>query len=80
MRRCGSRSRPASLTPDDARPAIDGVEEVTGDEVSTVIVDPRPGRRCSPRWPRPMRSAGLQVSGATLEDVFLALTGREYRA
>jgi ABC-2 type transport system ATP-binding protein len=24
--------------------------------------------------------AGLQVRGATLEDVFLALTGREYRA
>jgi ABC-2 type transport system ATP-binding protein len=24
--------------------------------------------------------AGLRVSGATLEDVFLELTGREYRA
>jgi ABC-2 type transport system ATP-binding protein len=24
--------------------------------------------------------AGLQVRGGTLEDVFLALTGREYRA
>jgi ABC-2 type transport system ATP-binding protein len=24
--------------------------------------------------------AGLRVSGATLEDVFLTLTGREYRA
>ena len=24
--------------------------------------------------------AGLQVKGATLEDVFLTLTGREYRA
>ena len=24
--------------------------------------------------------SGLQVKGATLEDVFLALTGREYRA
>ena len=52
---------------------------MTGDEVSTVI---------STREPAPVLAAladadalgGLQVRGATLEDVFLALTGREYRA
>ena len=68
----------AVLTPDDAR-RLSGVEEVTGDEVSTVI---------STRDPAAVLAAladadalgGLQVQGATLEDVFLALTGREYRA
>ena len=56
-----------------------GVDEVTGDEVSTVIAT---------RQPAPVLAAlaeadalaGLQVRGATLEDVFLDLTGREYRA
>ena len=56
-----------------------GVEDVESDQVSTII---------STRTPAPVLAAladadaldGLQVSGATLEDVFLDLTGREYRA
>jgi ABC-2 type transport system ATP-binding protein len=67
-----------SLSVELAR-SIEGVEEVTGDKVSTVIATRRPA---------PVLAAlaeadaleGLQVRGATLEDVFLDLTGREYRA
>src|SRR6185312_5902667 len=63
----------------DRAAAIDGVDAVSGDGVSTVI---------STREPAPVLQAlagmdaltGLQVRGATLEDVFLQLTGREYRA
>ena len=59
--------------------ALPGVDKVEGDGVSTVI---------STRAPGPVLSAlaeadalgGLQVRGATLEDLFLSLTGREYRA
>ncbi|MEU4803655.1 ABC transporter ATP-binding protein [Actinosynnema sp. NPDC023587] len=59
--------------------AIRGVEDVQEDEVSLTI---------STRKPAPVLSAlaergtldGLQVRTATLEDVFLDLTGREYRA
>ncbi len=67
-----------SLPVDQAR-GINGVDEVHGDLVSTVITT---------RQPAPVLAAlaeanaleGLQVRGATLEDVFLNLTGREYRA
>ncbi|MFD7656888.1 ATP-binding cassette domain-containing protein [Actinosynnema sp. NPDC059797] len=66
------------LTEADAR-AISGVEQAHEDEVSLTI---------STRRPAPVLSAlaergtldGLQVRTATLEDVFLNLTGREYRA
>ncbi|MBY8854153.1 ABC transporter ATP-binding protein, partial [Saccharothrix sp. MB29] len=59
--------------------AISGVEDAHEDEVSLTI---------STRRPAPVLSAlaergtldGLQVRTATLEDVFLDLTGREYRA
>ncbi|MFD4641157.1 ABC transporter ATP-binding protein [Lentzea sp. NPDC058436] len=59
--------------------ALDGVDEAQEDEVSLTI---------STRRPAPVLSAlaergaldGLQVRTATLEDVFLNLTGREYRA
>ncbi|CCH34526.1 ABC transporter ATP-binding protein [Actinosynnema sp. NPDC047251] len=59
--------------------AIQGVEDAHEDEVSLTI---------STRKPAPVLSAlaergtldGLQVRTATLEDVFLNLTGREYRA
>ena len=68
----------SALTAGHAR-SLDGVDEVTGDGSSTVIATRRPA---------PVLAAlaeadaltGLQVRGATLEDVFLALTGREYRA
>ncbi|MFD1146731.1 ABC transporter ATP-binding protein [Saccharothrix hoggarensis] len=66
------------LTREAAR-AITGVEDAHEDEVSLTI---------STRKPAPVLSAlaergtldGLQVRTATLEDVFLDLTGREYRA
>ena len=67
-----------ALSVESAR-SIPGVDEVSADTVSTII---------STRRPSPVLAAladadalqGLQVGGATLEDVFLALTGREYRA
>jgi ABC-2 type transport system ATP-binding protein len=66
------------LTREAARD-ITGVEDAREDEVSLTI---------STRKPAPVLSAlaergtldGLQVRTATLEDVFLELTGREYRA
>jgi ABC-2 type transport system ATP-binding protein len=66
------------LTREAAR-GIAGVEDAHEDEVSLTI---------STRRPAPVLSAlaergtldGLQVRTATLEDVFLDLTGREYRA
>ncbi|HEY0640333.1 MAG TPA: ABC transporter ATP-binding protein [Pseudonocardiaceae bacterium] len=59
--------------------ALPGVEDVSDDGVSLVIAT---------RTPTPVLSAlaerdaleGLSVRRATLEDVFLQLTGREYRA
>jgi ABC-2 type transport system ATP-binding protein len=62
----------------DAARAIDGVDEASADQLSTVIATRRPA---------PVLAAlaeadaltGLRVRGATLEDVFLELTGREYR-
>ncbi|RZS38997.1 ABC-2 type transport system ATP-binding protein [Herbihabitans rhizosphaerae] len=67
-----------ALTEAEAR-EFAGVEEVHTDEVSLTI---------STRQPAPVLAAlaergrldGLQVRTATLEDVFLDLTGREYRA
>jgi ABC-2 type transport system ATP-binding protein len=67
-----------SLTAADAK-ALPGAEEVSEDEASLTI---------STHTPAPLLSAlaergtldGLQVRTATLEDVFLNLTGREYRA
>ena len=41
---------------------------------------PRARPTCSRHWPTARALAGLQVRTATLEDVFLDLTGREYRA
>lgn len=66
------------ITADAARGLADGLD-VTDDGVSLTIAT---------RTPAPVLSAlaerdamrGLSVRGATLEDVFLHLTGREYRA
>jgi ABC-2 type transport system ATP-binding protein len=62
-----------------AAESLPGVDEVTDDGVSLTV---------STRKPTPVLAAlaeravldGLQVRTATLEDVFLDLTGREYRA
>ncbi len=59
--------------------AIEGAESVTGDGVSTVITTRRPAPVLEALAGMDAL-AGLQVRGATLEDVFLQLTGREYRA
>ncbi|RLK55360.1 ABC transporter ATP-binding protein [Actinokineospora cianjurensis] len=67
-----------ALTEADAA-ALPGADEVTADEQSLTITT---------RTPAPLLTAlaergsldGLQVRTATLEDVFLHLTGREYRA
>jgi len=67
-----------ALTVDEAR-SIDGADDVQQSDVSLQI---------STRNPAPVLSTlaqrgaldGLQVRTATLEDVFLDLTGREYRA
>jgi ABC-2 type transport system ATP-binding protein len=68
-----------SALPLDQARAIPGVDQASEDEVSLTI---------STRTPAPVLAAlaergtldGLQVRTATLEDVFLELTGREYRA
>jgi ABC-2 type transport system ATP-binding protein len=65
--------------PVEAARSLEGADEVHVDDVSLTI---------NTRMPAPVLSAlaergaldGLQVRTATLEDVFLELTGREYRA
>ena len=51
----------------------------TDDGVSLTIATRDPAR-CSPTLAERNALRGLAVRGATLEDVFLNLTGREYRA
>jgi ABC-2 type transport system ATP-binding protein len=55
------------------------VEAVTDDGVSLTIATHDPAAILTGLADRDAL-AGLRVSGATLEDVFLELTGREYRA
>ncbi|MFD5829080.1 ATP-binding cassette domain-containing protein [Lentzea sp. NPDC060358] len=66
------------LSAEDAA-AIDGVEDVRENEVSLTISTRRPAPVLSELADRGALD-GLQVRTATLEDVFLDLTGREYRA
>jgi ABC-2 type transport system ATP-binding protein len=66
------------VTAEDAR-TLPGVDEVTDDEVSLVIATydaPKVVKALADRG----ALEGVQIRGATLEDVFLDLTGREYRA
>jgi ABC-2 type transport system ATP-binding protein len=67
-----------SLTAADAT-ALPGADEVTEDEASLTIATRDPADLLSALAGR-RALAGLQVRTATLEDVFLDLTGREYRA
>jgi len=66
------------LEPDVARgaPAVDAVEV---DDTSLVLTTQDPSTLL-PWLAERQALEGLQVHGATLEDVFLELTGREYRA
>ncbi|MCB0977869.1 MAG: ABC transporter ATP-binding protein [Acidimicrobiales bacterium] len=67
-----------SVTEDRARSVV-GVEsvQVDGDSIVLVTRDPAP---VLTELARLDALEGLQVRGGTLEDVFLNLTGREYRA
>jgi len=62
-----------------AGPGQGAVESVTDDGVSLTITTRDPADVLA-GLARHHALAGLRVSGATLEDVFLELTGREYRA
>lgn len=67
-----------ALSPEAAE-ALPGVELVSVDEVSLSISTREPAKVLSALAERGNLD-GLQVRTATLEDVFLKLTGREYRA
>jgi ABC-2 type transport system ATP-binding protein len=71
------------LSPAEARviagPGPGAVDTVTDDGVSLTIATRDPADVLA-GLARHNALAGLRVSGATLEDVFLELTGREYRA
>jgi ABC-2 type transport system ATP-binding protein len=66
------------LTPEEAG-AINGVEEVTDDPAGVVLSTREPVAVLT-ALAQQERLAGIQVQTGTLEDVFLSLTGREYRA
>jgi ABC-2 type transport system ATP-binding protein len=69
---------PEVLAVDEAR-ELKGVDraELDGD---SLVLDTHEPETVLPELARRNALSGLQVSGATLEDVFLTLTGREYRA
>ena len=69
---------PSVLAVDDAR-RLEGVESVDHDSASVILATHDPGVVLSALAQREALG-GLQVKSATLEDVFLTLTGREYRA
>lgn len=66
------------VSQDEARALADGAV-ITDDGVSLTITTTEPAPVLA-RLASRQALAGLQVMGATLEDVFLHLTGREYRA
>jgi ABC-2 type transport system ATP-binding protein len=66
------------LSADEAA-SIDGVEEVEVDDLSVHLLTHDPARVLS-RLAEREALRGLQVESSTLEDVFLTLTGRAYRA
>ncbi len=68
----------AALTAERAT-EIEGADSVEIEATSTIIVTRTPARVLS-ALAQLDALAGLQVRGATLEDVFLELTGRAYRA
>ena len=68
----------SALPADEAR-SLPGVEHVATEEGTVTLTTRAPAPVLSALAARDALS-GLQVRGATLEDVFLHLTGREYRA
>ena len=69
---------PAAISASEAG-NLDGVDEVEHDDDAVVLSTREPAVVLSELASR-RALEGLQVKGATLEDVFLQLTGREYRA
>jgi ABC-2 type transport system ATP-binding protein len=69
----------SGLVAADAARALAGPESVTDDGVSLTIATHDPGAVLA-GLAEQHALTGLRVQGATLEDVFLNLTGREYRA
>jgi ABC-2 type transport system ATP-binding protein len=69
---------PGQITADEAR-AIPGVDDVR-DGVDGVVLTTRAAAPVVARLAEEGRLDGVQVHTGTLEDVFLSLTGREYRA
>ncbi|QDH10713.1 ABC transporter ATP-binding protein [Nocardioides dongxiaopingii] len=69
---------PGQVSLDEAR-AIDGVDEAT-ESVDGVVLTTRSPAAVLTRLAEQDRLDGVQIRTATLEDVFLDLTGREYRA
>ncbi len=67
------------LLPADEAAAIRGVEAVDDDGAALVLSTRTPSAVLA-RLAELDALEGLQVKAATLEDVFLNLTGREYRA
>jgi len=65
------------ITVDEAR-ALAGTDDVTDDGVSLTIATRTPAKALAALADR-NALRGLSVRGATLEDVFLQLTGREFR-
>ncbi|CUR59559.1 ABC transporter related (fragment) [metagenome] len=59
-----------------AIPGVDAADEESGG----VVLTTRQPAEVLTRLAADNRLAGLQVTAATLEDVFLDVTGREYRA
>ena len=69
---------PGQLTLDEAQ-RLDGVDEATEGPDGVVLVTRRPAAVVS-RLADDEHLDGVRVQTGTLEDVFLDLTGREYRA
>ncbi|MFI5426766.1 ABC transporter ATP-binding protein [Aeromicrobium sp. UC242_57] len=69
---------PGTLSLDEAR-AVAGADPVEADDSGTTITTREPSRILTDLANRDALD-GLSVRGASLEDVFLELTGREYRA
>jgi ABC-2 type transport system ATP-binding protein len=69
---------PGQLTADEAG-ALDGVDDTTQGPDGLVLTTRRPGQVLA-RLAEDDHLDGVRVQTGTLEDVFLDLTGREYRA
>ncbi len=67
------------VLPVEEAKSMSGVEAAVSEDGTLAITTHDTGRVLAALAERDAL-AGLQVSGASLEDVFLALTGREFRA